>query len=195
MQNYDENNEQNLNMDGADIAATPETNAQPSTDADIPPEGEEAKGTALVVREPGAVLTAFQLSGVAPTTSLAGPVGPALMDDTAQFYRDFDPRPGGEAALARAATGLTNLSMTSLGRAAETKDLAAFEINAKYGIKAAEALVKVVALLDRAKSVTVANVNVGSGGQAIVGPVTMGVHEKEISNSPRRGEDDAEDNG
>ena len=66
--NYDDDNEQSINMDGADIAA-PEANAHPSGDTDVIQEAGEAHGGAVVVRKPGAVLSAFQLSAVAPTTT------------------------------------------------------------------------------------------------------------------------------
>jgi hypothetical protein len=191
MEHYDDDNQQDANMDGADVAAAQETNAHASGDADVTQEAGEAQGRAVVVRKPGAVLSAFQLSAVVPTTTLEGRAREALAEDTEQFYRDFDPRPGCEAALARVATGLTNLAMKCLGRAGATADLTALEINAKYGIRAAEALAKVLQPLNREKSSTVTNVNVGSGGQAIVGPVTVdGQHMSPLVANPPQGHED-----
>ena len=200
--NFDDGNEpaDDVERGGGESSISRESDAAAVGDSDQNQEAgaPEATSGAVVPYQDGrsgGVLRTLQLCSVAPTTTLEGPVQGELMEGTMQLYRDFDPRPGREASLARVGTGLTNLAMTCIARALATTDLTAFDINAKYGIKAAEALVKVSGPFDQEKPVTVANVNVGSCGQTIVGPVTINGRDKGISNIPAGDEDDAEGNG
>jgi hypothetical protein len=77
--------------------------------------------------------------------------------------------------LARVAVGLTNATMDGLQRAASSQNLGARQTELRLSQKSAATLVDVLTLLEKRRGlgpqVSVGSVNVGSGGQAIVGNV------------------------
>jgi hypothetical protein len=115
---------------------------------------------------------------------LAGTVERSLIDKSYQneraagaidLYRHLDPANATESILARLAVGLTNAAMEGLQRAAGLdQTLQARHMELRLSQKSATAVVDVLNLLNKLQgpgSVTVGSVNVGSGGQAIVGTI------------------------
>ena len=88
----------------------------------------------------------------------------------------MDPKDPGESAICRLVVALTSASMQSLGRAAHSDVLRYQETHLRMGTKGALAVGELIKLLDTLRgrnppSVNVGQVNVQSGGQAIVGNV------------------------
>ena len=92
-----------------------------------------------------------------------------------ELYQDFKPVDATESVLARVAVGLTNATMDGLQRAASSQNLGARQTELRLSQKSAATLVDVLTLLEKRRGlgpqVSVGSVNVGSGGQAIVGNV------------------------
>jgi hypothetical protein len=92
-----------------------------------------------------------------------------------ELYQDFKPIDATESALARIAVGLTNATMEGLQRAASNSNLDARQSELRLSQKSAATLIDVLTLLEKHRGlgpqVSVGSVNVGSGGQAIVGNV------------------------
>jgi hypothetical protein len=91
-------------------------------------------------------------------------------------YAAIEAEDGLESALARVIVGVTNGTMDCFGRAARNTEWPkAREVDLRYGIKGALALTELVKAFDNHRSrdriVAVGQVNVQSGGQAIVGNV------------------------
>jgi hypothetical protein len=93
------------------------------------------------------------------------------------LYRALNPKDPVEAMLATLGVGLTNATRDCLCEAARTKHIPAVrDMNLKQGFSGAKVVVDVLEALERRrrqdpKAVTVGNVNVEAGGQAIVGHV------------------------
>jgi len=92
------------------------------------------------------------------------------------LYRSFNPSDGMESTLARLSVALTSTSIDCLSRVSSFGAPSALrESELKLGIKASSAVVDILTLLEKHRQssplVTVGNVNVASGGQAIVGHV------------------------
>lgn len=92
------------------------------------------------------------------------------------LYRSFNPSDGMESTLARLSVALTNSSIDCLSRGNVPGISSAFrETELKLGVKLSSAVVEMLTLLDKHRQssphVTVGNVNVASGGRAIVGSV------------------------
>jgi hypothetical protein len=92
-----------------------------------------------------------------------------------ELYRDFKPVDATESVLARLAVGFTNATMDGLQRAASHQNLEARQVELRLSQKSAATLIDVLTLLEQRRGlgpqVSVGSVNVGSGGQAIVGNV------------------------
>jgi hypothetical protein len=128
--------------------------------------------------EPDAVVIAYQV-----TDSIHAPIGTDfaiqrhLMHGSLALYAEIAPRDALESVMARLLVGLVNGGMDSFGRAARAGDwLVAREANLKVGIKSTLAATEVIKAFDNHRGrerqkVTVGQVNVQSGGQAIVGNV------------------------
>lgn len=93
------------------------------------------------------------------------------------LYQSFAPSDAAESVLARIGVALTNASMDSFDRAARPgQSPAARQAEVKLGVQTAAAVTGLMAQLDKHRGlgrqdVRVGNVNVGSGGRAIVGTV------------------------
>jgi len=100
--------------------------------------------------------------------------------ESLMLYHGLEPRDSAESMLAALAVAMTNASMDCLGRAGRCGDsLPARDLNLRHGNKAALVARDLISALDSRrgrtpKGVTVGKVNVGSGGQAIVGNVESG---------------------
>jgi hypothetical protein len=111
----------------------------------------------------------------------------ASIDDAVQLYRSFKPVDATESALARLAVGLTNAAMDSLERAASANQKPETrQMEMKLSQKGAATIVQVLTLLQKLRGldrqkVSVGSVNVGSGGQAIVGNVQSAPKSEEDS--------------
>jgi hypothetical protein len=124
----------------------------------------------------------------------AVPEGPSegsrgrLMDGARALYRSLEPRDAFESILARLAVGVTNSTMDCLGQAAMCNQASpARGLNLRYGMKGAGVAVDLIKALDSHRGrgrqqVTVGNVNVESGGRAIVGNVESGEQRKQPTN-------------
>jgi hypothetical protein len=92
-----------------------------------------------------------------------------------ELYRDFKPLDATESVLARLAVGFTNATMDGLQRAASNANFDARQVELRLSQKSAATLIDVLTLLEKHRGlgpqVSVGSVNVGSGGQAIVGNV------------------------
>jgi hypothetical protein len=103
----------------------------------------------------------------------------ALIQLPRALYTQFDAADAVESVLARQAAGLNMMVMDCLQRASNTDSLIQRELELKYATKGAEVITRLVEAFDghrgRGKqNVTVGNVNVESGGQAVVGNVSPG---------------------
>jgi len=92
------------------------------------------------------------------------------------LYNAFNPRDAYESVAARLTVGLTNCAMASMARAAKQGCPAnARELEMRVAIKSASAVTELLKVLEHRGSsrqtVTVGQVTVQSGGQAIVGNV------------------------
>ena len=105
-----------------------------------------------------------------------------LMDGAVGLYQSLEPQDPTESIIARLIVASTNATMDSLGRAAQCDDLSrARDLNLRYGLKAAPVVADLIKLLasyrgqsQGRQTVTVREVNVEAGGQAIVGNVEVG---------------------
>ena len=98
--------------------------------------------------------------------------------DAIRLYLALQPRDTTDSILARQIVALNIVSMSCFSRA-EQSDARARDINLRFGIKGNAALVELIKFYeDRRRqdssNVTVGNVNVEAGGQAIVGNVKVG---------------------
>jgi len=111
-----------------------------------------------------------------------------LREGAVALYNDIAPTDALESILARTAVGLSNGIMDCLGRAARNEDcLKGRDLNLRHAVKGSSALVDVIKALENHRgegrqNVTVGQVNVQSGGQAIVGNV--GPREREQAVEP-----------
>jgi len=103
----------------------------------------------------------------------------ALIQLPRALYTQFDAADAVESILARQIVGLNMMVMDCLQRASSADSLIQREIELKYATKGAAVITRLVEAFDahrgRGKqNVTVGNVNVESGGQAVVGNVSPG---------------------
>jgi hypothetical protein len=112
------------------------------------------------------------------------------MNDAVDMHRRLSPQDPIESILGRLIIAVTNLSMDCLGRATQCHNaLPALDLNLKYGMKGAAVVAELVKVFDSRrghgpKKVTVGNVNVEAGGQAIVGNLEAGDRQKQ-TNEPQ----------
>jgi len=116
------------------------------------------------------------------------------LDDAVAAYKLMSPSDPADSAICRLVVALTNTSMQSLGRATQADVLRYQETYLRLGTKGALAVAELIELLDARRggknpSVSVGQVNVQSGGQAIVGHVG---HPKAKPNSANDEDDDVE---
>jgi hypothetical protein len=139
----------------------------------------------VTLDEPDAQLLAHQ---VADSVN-AGPLGHErqrdMMECSLALYAALEPGDATESVLARLTVATSNASMDSFSRAAQSGCHAvARDLNLKYGIKAALAVVELTKALDQHRgryrqTVSVGQVNVQAGGRAIVGNVAPREKRKE----------------
>ena len=97
------------------------------------------------------------------------------------LYRGLAPQDSLDALAATLAVSVSNASLDCLAQAArvDPRHLEHRDLNLKYGLKGATVAAELLRLLESrrgqgSKSVTVGNVKVEAGGQAIVGNVNSG---------------------
>ncbi|HAN62623.1 MAG TPA: hypothetical protein DCQ79_01935 [Rhizobiales bacterium] len=129
-----------------------------------------------------------------------------LRNDAIALYAAIEPRDAVESLLARIMVGLGNGVMDCLGRAAESGDwLEPRKVNLGFAVKGGLAVAQIVKALDHHRGqdrqkVTVGQVNVESGGQAIVGNVGRRGRREQVTQlapipiaAPRSDDDQPED--
>jgi hypothetical protein len=130
------------------------------------------------LNEPDAMAIAYQVAGsvsVAPGTDHTHEW--QFRNDAIALYAAIEPRDAIESLLARLMVGLSNAVMDCLGRAAQSGNwLEPRKLNLGFAVKGGLAVTQIVKALDHHRGqdrqkVTVGQVNVESGGQAIVGNV------------------------
>lgn len=137
------------------------------------------------LHEPDAQLLAHQVSDSVNAGRLGNERQRDMMECSLALYAALEPGDATESLLARVAVATSNASMDSFSRAAQSGcHPAARDLNLKYGIKAALAVVELTKALDQHRgrhrqTVSVGQVNVQSGGQAIVGNVAPREKRKE----------------
>lgn len=146
-----------------------------------PPGGSEivpVEPDPVPLNSPDAVLVAHQIADSVPMPlGTDNAVQRQFMYGSVALYADIAPQDAFESVLARLLVGLANGGMDCFGRAARAGNwLAARDVNLKSAIKCTLAATEVVKVIDshrgRTKQkVSVSQVNVQSGGQAIVGNV------------------------
>lgn len=101
-----------------------------------------------------------------------------MMDGACDLYRELHPKDAVDSILAILAVSVTNASLDCLSQAARVSPeyLQHRGMNLKHGLKGAATAAELIKMLEsrrreRPDKVTVANVNVEVGGQAIVGTV------------------------
>jgi hypothetical protein len=103
-----------------------------------------------------------------------------LMDGAVGLYLSLQPQDPIESIISRLIVAGTNATMDCLGRAAQFDSSSrARDLNLRYGLKGAPVVADLIKLLESRRgqgrpNVTVGNVNVEAGGQAIVGSVEIG---------------------
>lgn len=205
------NNEQERTSDDADDLPKIEQEACDSTE---PCQGQLVVQPTEVLplvpvplNEPDAMSVAYQVSG-----SVSVPPGANyahdwhLRNDAIALYAAIEPRDAVESLLARIMVGLGNGVMDCLGRAAESGDwLEPRKVNLGFAVKGGLAVAQIVKALDHHRGqdrqkVTVGQVNVESGGQAIVGNVGPRGRREQVTRTapipiaaPRSDDDQPED--
>jgi len=102
------------------------------------------------------------------------------------LYHGLEPKNGLEAAISMLLVGVTNASLDCMSIAARVppQEMECRELNLRYGLKGAQVAAELAETLEKVRGnapsrVSVGNVNVESGGQAIVGNVEAGRRGKE----------------
>jgi hypothetical protein len=130
------------------------------------------------LNEPDAMTVAYQVGGsvsVARCTDYTHEW--QFRNDAVALFAAIEPRDAIESVLARLMVGLSNGVMDCLARTARSGDwLEARKVNLGIAVKGSLAVTEIVKVLDHHRGqdrqkVTVGQVNVESGGQAIVGNV------------------------
>lgn len=163
-----------------------ETRLEPNEQGDRQIVAESAEVLPFVpvtLHEPDALLVAHQV-----TDSVNVPAGDyalewQLRSGAVALYAAIEPRDALESILARMAVGLSNGIMDCLGRAARHGEwLKSRDVNLRHAIKGSLAVTEMVKAIDNHRGrdrqkVSVGQVNVQSGGQAIVGNVERRGHQ------------------
>lgn len=158
----------------------------PQASAIIPYESSEEERAAARKRmeswpeidEPYPISITSQLADVTPRYG-SPEVQDACIEETLLEYKAMKPSDPLGSSLSRVAIGLRNGTMASLGRATAADGHPALQgKDLKLGLEGARTLAEIVKLIDARESrqvqnLTVGQVNVGYGGQAIVGQVNQ----------------------
>jgi len=181
---------------------TTATDALPATPSDEPVRQNSALATLEEKREPGlpveaaampefdrlcdkrapdGFLLAHQLTSSVPRGSEEKREW-QLMDGAVGLYLSLQPQDPIESIISRLIVAGTNATMDCLGRAAQFDSSSrARDLNLRYGLKGAPVVADLIKLLESRRghgqggqTVTVREVNVEAGGQAIVGNVEVG---------------------
>jgi hypothetical protein len=131
---------------------------------------------------PQDVLVKTHLASVSPKRIMNGEnFDQELQGGSLALYRSLAPRNADaeDSVLATLAVSVTNVSLDCLARAVSSDQLPTRDLNLRHGLKGVRVAAELIRALDsrrgrNQKAVTVGNVNVGSGGQAIVGNVQSG---------------------
>jgi hypothetical protein len=134
------------------------------------------------------VSAVVQVSLTAPGRYLENREVNELMSDGAvELYRRLAPKDALDEIAAVLAVSVSNASLDCLAQAARVapQHLDHRDLNLKHGLKGAAVAADLIRLLDSrrgqsSKSVSVGNVNVEAGGQAIVGNVGTGPRRNEV---------------
>ena len=130
------------------------------------------------IKRPDPNLLVHQLTRSVDLAYLTGPRAKELKQDTLRLYSALRPTNPVDSMLCRQIVALHNAAMGSLGRAANTANLRSQEVNLRYGLKAASVFGELSKLRNvlsghGGESISVGQVRVEAGGQAIVGRVEV----------------------
>jgi hypothetical protein len=154
----------------------------------------------------GESLLTLQMMMCAPDVALELTIGNKRVEGTLQevakagslsLYYELGPRDGAEAMLAALSVGVSNATMDCLSDAARTKNFPEIrDMNLRNGFRGALVATELLDALQRRrrqapKGVTVGNVNVEAGAQAIVGNVQTDGQRSQASPEPEA--EDTED--
>ena len=163
----------------AEASKTPSSKADfvEETDVDMVPSSEtDPIKVAEVQKEASDTLAAIQVALSLNTSSFSDQESVALKKASVARYREFAPADATERVYATLSVGLQNAVMTSLEHAANTDMLAVRTEEMRNATRGTKAVADLMEALDRHRgrgkqSVTVGQVTVETGGQAIVGNV------------------------
>jgi hypothetical protein len=167
--------------DEADLC--PEVEQESVVDGTSPGHGplvvaEAAGSVPVTLHEPDAMLVAYQVTDTVNVPAGANNAHEWQLRDVAlALYAAIEPRDALESVLARLVVGVGNGVMDCLSRSARNGDcLESRDVNLRHAIKGSLAVSEMVKAIDNHRGrdrqkVTVGQVNVQSGGQAIVGNV------------------------
>jgi hypothetical protein len=159
----------------------------PSSDGrnDLPVPSSDAS-RAIVVRQsheqrgvPDNLLLMVQLHEAISRSSLdSEAIREQMAADTEDLYRGLDPRSIRDSIICRNIVAANDATMKCFGRAAQTNDSFALQINLKFAFKGAQTIAQLIEVYDKLRSgrspaFSIGPVNVEAGAQAIVGEVTM----------------------
>jgi alkylhydroperoxidase family enzyme len=150
-----EDDEKNLKETGKDLSAPVKDN----------PKYEQLMAANLVLAAPGRFLEDPKLSSL-------------MTEASYDLYRQLDPSNPQKAMMALLAVSVTNASLDCIAQAMRTPatHLQLREINLRHGMKGAKLAAYLLKAMNdlhgqKTEKVTVGNVNIEAGGQAIVGTV------------------------
>jgi hypothetical protein len=180
---FDENVESQPDSKGED---------QPRSEQSASAETQVATVEPPELSEPYATTIACQVARTVPAAASVGSqIRQQLMDDAVLLYTEAAPQDAQESSLMRFIVAATNTGMECFARAAsENASPLARETDLKLGIKVSLAVAELVKVLDnhrgqRLRNINVGQVNVQSGGQAVVGNAHQHNDEKATASLPR----------
>lgn len=115
-----------------------------------------------------------QLARTVDTSRSPLTIAPRLRNETMALYTALQSGDPIDSILNRLIVAMTNTVMQSHGRALETRNPQAIDINLRHAVKGTKAVIELIEAKTRrrgSKQITVGKVNVEAGGQAIVGNV------------------------
>jgi hypothetical protein len=149
-------------------------------------------------RRPDPNLRVYQLANSVDTSFASRERGKELKADAIRLYASLRSRDPLESMLDRLIVATHNAAMNCFGRAAITSNTHAQQVNLRYGTKSADTFGDLMKLRDARRgesreSITVGDVKVEAGGQAIVGKVEINDRVKESSEVRPRDNSEPED--
>jgi hypothetical protein len=140
----------------------------------------------IVVREsdeqqgaPDDLLLMIQLHEAISRSSLDSDAARERMAaDTEDLYRGLDPKSARDSILCRTIVAANDATMKCFGRAAQTNESFALQLNLRFAFKGAQTIAQLMEVYDKLRAVKTPSLSIGpvsveAGAQAIVGEVTI----------------------